>query len=235
VNLEQYLKKRKSILDAQATPREHCASCKKPKVTCYCSAIRPFQPHVQFVILINRDEARRSIATGRMAHLCLNNSLLVQGTDFSDDPTVNGLIQDPRNHCVVLYPAATAIDVGKMDEASRARLFLPERQLVVFLIDGTWSQAKRMRRLSRNLHGLTSIRFTPQTLSRFKVRKQPAEHCYSTIEAIHYLLDRLDPKSSERHQNLLEVFERMVEKQLSYQTHYKALRGFRPRAQVSAT
>ncbi len=86
-----------------------------------------------------------------------------------------------------------------------------------------------MRRLSTNLHSLQAIRFTPLVPSQFKVRKQPEAHCYSTIEAIHYLLEKLTPESRAVHSNLLKVFNAMVEKQLSYQTQSRALRGYRPR------
>jgi len=41
-----------------------------------------------------------------MAHLTIENSLLIPGTDFDENEEVNRLIADPENHCVVLYPGA---------------------------------------------------------------------------------------------------------------------------------
>ncbi len=232
MTVEQYLQKRKQWLASQPTPRSCCPSCLKPKTTCFCRDIRCFVPQIQFVILMHEAEAKRSIATGRMAHLCLANSLLFEGTDFTEHEGVNALLQNPSHHCVALYPGANALNLTLSSQQAPHRLFPEGKRLVVFLYDATWSQAKRMRRLSVNLLGLPTICFTPSTPSRFEVRKQPASYCYSTIEAIHYLLDRLEPQIKPLHDNLLEVFGKMVQTQLSFQTRSRAIRGFRPRTAV---
>jgi DTW domain-containing protein len=204
--------------------RVRCSKCRKPEATCYCQMILPFASNPVFAILIHKAETRRSIATGRMAHLCLSNSYMFEGVDFTAHDGVNALIEDPGNYCVVLSPGKNSINLSSI--SNRNGIFPESRQLVVFVIDGTWSQAKRMRRLSENIKQLPSICFTPKTPSKFLVRKQPASHCYSTIEAIHECISLIS-KASQPHRNLLTAFDYMVTQQVGYVDLFAPAKQFR--------
>jgi DTW domain-containing protein YfiP len=72
-------------------------------------------------------------------------------------------------------------------------------------------------RFSENLRALPQIRFTPAAPSRFYIKRQPKAHCVSTIEAVHYLLDRLESQGLEelkgRHNTLIEAIDSLVEYQ----------------------
>ncbi len=221
MTLEQYQKAKQFRLQAEIQYRVRCPNCKKPRVTCYCAHIRSFSPATKFVILIHRDEVRRSVASGRMAHLCLNNSSFFEGTDFTEHVAVNALINDPKNYPVVLYPGRNSTDISNVETSKRQKLFPVGRQLVVFIIDATWHQAKRIKRLSQNLDPLPLISFTPKTLSTFStVRKQPNPQCYSTIEAIHEFIELVADPAVGPHRNLLEVFGAMVKQQAEYQAKF---------------
>ena len=228
MNFEQYkIKKREQAL-IDWTPREFCLSCRKPKVTCYCHLVHPFHSNPEFVILIHRAEAFRKIATGRMSHRCLTNSSLFVGTDFTEHAEVNAIIADPKVFPVVLYPSKTAVNLTDLSLEERWNVFPSDRRLVIFVIDATWAQAKRMRRLSRNILALAPICFTPPKESAFLIRKQPKKMCYSTIESIHQTIDLLGCGSGE-HGNLLEVFDKMVAQQIAFGHRKMQRRGIRPR------
>ncbi len=160
---------------------------------------------------MHHEEAKRAIATGRMAHLCLSNSLLYVGEDFSSHPEVNALLADPKLHPVILFPGKNSLDLAAAKPAVPAG-----KELVVFVLDGTWRTAPRIRRLSRNLHSLPMIGFTPTTASAFTIRKQPEAFCYATIEAIHTVIGYLAPRETSHH-NMLEVFQGMVDQQLDFE------------------
>lgn len=201
--------------------RETCYRCFRPAGFCYCGLIQKIETRVTFVILIHPIEVKRPIATGRMAHLCLQDSRLIPGEDFAQNEAVNGILQDPGNHCLLLYPGTDAIDISNPSRIPRAALFPENKKTVVFVVDGTWKTAKKTVARSVNLRKLPTVCFTPKSPSRFRVRKQPAPGCYSTIEAIHHVLDLLC-ESGERgqsprpHDSLLAVFDRMVERQLEF-------------------
>lgn len=218
MNLNQYQLARQRQLEQQWQPRAHCSKCQNPECLCYCSKIRPFSSQIKFVILIHRGEARRSIATGRMAHLIISNSQIIEGLDYSEDSRVNTLIEDPNNFPVLLYPGIDSLNLSQLEPSERQEYFPTNKKLVVFILDGTWSHAKRMKRLSRNLCSLPKIQFTPQTPSNFRVREQPHENCYSTIEATHELILLLDADPKQARKNLLEVFDFMVDQTIHCQS-----------------
>jgi DTW domain-containing protein YfiP len=204
-----------------AKARRFCWQCRQPIAGCYCAQARSFDPMISFAVLIHKIESRRRIATGRMSHLLLKQSLLIEGDCFENNNLVNSLIENPSFFPVVLYPGVGAVDLSKLAPAEQGKLFSTNRRLLVFVIDGTWATARRTMRLSSNLAKLPRVCFSPTRESQFKVRKQPAVHCVSTIEAIHQTIELLGESqgfevSSRVHDHLLDVFAQMVERQSSF-------------------
>lgn len=195
--------------------RVRCATCRQPEFVCYCELVKPVESRIHFVILIHPMEDRKRIATGRMSHLLLKNSTLIRGHGFEKNEKVSEILNDPKNHCLILYPGKKSIAIDQESEAKKELMAL-NKKLVVFVIDGTWCTANKMLRLSPQLLELPQIAFVPKTPSRFRVRKQPSEKCYSTIEAIHQTIDLLTPSgtSPKDHDHLLTVFDHLVETQL---------------------
>lgn len=207
----QYLKQQRQA--AQIPPRELCFACWRPKNFCYCPKIRPLTLPFHFAILIHTLEEKRPIATGRMAHLCLKNSSLIEGENFSQDPQVNGLLDNPAYDPVVLYPGADSKNLSTMAKNEKDKIFKPGKTPLIFVIDGTWNTARKTMGKSENLRKLPSVCFTPSTPSRIRVRQQPAGHCYTTIEAIYEMTRLLTDSPPD---NLLEVLDYMVSLQLKF-------------------
>ncbi|MES2856299.1 MAG: tRNA-uridine aminocarboxypropyltransferase [Bdellovibrionota bacterium] len=196
-----------------------CSKCFQPSQGCYCSGLSTFDSGIEFIILIHPAERRRRIASGRMSHLMLENSRLIAGEDFSGRREVDEIIADSRS--VILYPGPTSVNLTAMSTAERGSLFSDSTKLNVFVIDGTWSTARKMIR-SKNLAGLERISFEMNQPSRFgRVRKQPAPGCFSTIEAIHHTIELLGETrgfdvESRKHDVLLNVFDSMVQRQMTF-------------------
>lgn len=216
MNLTEFLRRREALARAEKPFRGTCWTCRQVAQFCFCPSLRPIDTDVHFVILIHPIEVRRRIATGRMAHLCLKNSTLIEGIDFSDRPEVRAFTEDPANRCVVLYPDRRSLSLSRLTPGERTALTAGDRRLVIFVIDGTWATAGRMRK-SRGLIDLPTVSFDPGRPSRFRVRLQPAPECLSTIEAIHQTLEVLcvDP-AARAHDHLIEVFDQMVEAQVRF-------------------
>ncbi len=201
--------------------RDNCWNCYRPTSSCYCEFIQRFNPNVKFVILIHPIEWKRKIATGRMAHLSLINSHLIKGEDYSNDDTVNTLIEDKENQCFVIYPSVHSVNLSEKSNADKNLLFNQKQKIVFFLIDGTWHTAKKTMHVSKNLQTLPCLSFVPPKKSNFKVRKQPQENCLSTIEAIHHLIELTANQigfdlNTKLHDSLIHVFNKMNEKQFKY-------------------
>jgi len=221
MNLERYLEQRALRAAQSFRPRLRCEPCKRPSSECCCDQYKPFDSATQIVLLVHPYEAKRAIATARLTHRCLTNSLWFQGSVFESHPGVEAVLTDPTAAPVLLYPGRGARDLALPE--THETLFPEGKRPVIFVLDGTWAQARRMRRLSTQLHSIPMVCFTPTRPSRFRVRKQPKANCYSTIEAVHHLLDMFydpgdpRPKAPRPHDNLLQVFDAMVEKQLRHQ------------------
>lgn len=210
--------------------RVMCYRCFWPKSLCWCASLRPMPTRTRFVFLMHPKEFKEEKAgTGRLTHLCLPNSELRMGTSFEADETVQGLIADPRNHCVLLYPGEKARNLSRGELSA---VELGERQLVVFLLDATWPLARKMLRLNPSLQRLPRIMFTPTAPSRYIIKQQPQEGCLSTLEAVHELLLALERSGLDRYADpgqLLDLFERMQKFQLACAAD-PARPGYRRRA-----
>ena len=200
-----------------ATPRSVCHRCRRPRVTCLCPYITPLATRTRFVLLTHPMESRKEKnGTGRVAHLSLSNSEIVVGVDFSDDPRVNGLIDDPRHDCRLLYPGHAALNLTRRDYRPG-----PGKQPVLFLIDATWPCAKKVMRQSDNLRRLPRVSFDSTRPSEFLIKHQPDPMCLSTVETLQRVLELFGAAGLEKHDAadarlLLQPFRQMIEMQLRY-------------------
>jgi DTW domain-containing protein len=231
VKLEDYKKMKGALRQSHALKikslRTVCPICRKSSKTCYCNLLKPFNPGPLFVIFIHPREVKNPIGTARMAHLVLRNSLLLEGIDFTDNRKVIDILNDKENFCTVLYPGSKSIKLDEMTHAEAVKLVPKDKKLVIFVIDGTWSRAKKMMKLSKNINKLPRISFTPVKKSGYSIRVEPQPQCLSTIEAIHRIIDVMDRvglypvKPKDAHDNLLEIFGDMVKIQLAHANNPK--------------
>jgi len=221
VDVQRYRENRQKMREQEPKFRELCMVCMQPKFSCFCQHVQRVNAKIDFVILIHPVEAKRRIATGRMSHLCLENSRLIMGQDYSHNKEVNEILADSSRFPVILYPKGKTTNVSPLSQEQRAVLFPMDKKLTIFVIDGTWATAIKTVRQSQNLQNVPRICFSPEKPSTFRVRKQPAENCFSTIEAIHQIIELVGPSQgfdvrSRDHDKLLYVFDKMVELQLEF-------------------
>lgn len=227
MDLQSYHLRRQQLEQEAFSYRKLCLSCLQPEFGCYCQHIRQFDAKIKFVILIHPIETKRRIATGRMSHLCLKNSELIVGQDYSANSRVNEILNDQQNYPLILYPGRQSLNITDPSFNPGTPVFPAGKTPVLFVIDGTWATARRTMNQSENLKLIPRICFTPPKPSNFRVRKQPAPQCYSTIEAIHYAIELLAwdvgfNTQHRDHDNLLFVFSKMVDKQLAMtKTNYR--------------
>lgn len=195
--------------------REMCYRCFWPKALCWCPSLQLMPTRTRFVFLMHPKEFKEEkAATGRLTRLCLPNSELHMGKGFDEHPAVQALRRDPANHCVLLYPGVSARNLSNGDLTAAD---LGGRRLVVFLLDATWSGARKMLRLSPSLQALPRIMFTPSAPSRYIIKQQPQEGCLSTLEAVHELLLVLERSGLDDYplpDQLIGLFHRMQDYQM---------------------
>lgn len=163
----------------------------------------PVTSPTRVVFLQHPREASVPVSTCRMAHLSLPGSQLHVTRQPDDSPALARLLAAPDTH--LLFPAADAADIDQ--------LAAPPRTLVV--VDGTWANARKLVERSPLLRGLPRLAFRPDFTSSYRIRREPAAHCLSTIEATAHALERLE-RAPGRYTPMLAAFDRMVEAQLRY-------------------
>lgn len=171
----------------------------------------------RFILLMHPKEFRREKAgTGRLTHLSLPNSEIVQGVEFDRSPRIQALLNDPSLQVVLLYPGVEAVNLSS--EGADVRTLIPEgRTVVVLVLDATWSCARKLLKLSPSLQRLPRIMFTPSAPSRFVIKQQPMLGCLSTLESVHEVLQALDARGVEKYERptqLLELFSTMQQFQI---------------------
>lgn len=177
------------------------------------------ETQTKFVFLMHPKEFKQEkAATGRLTHLCLPNSEVHVGVEFDRVEAVQALLNDPGNFPVLLYPGENArnLSAGALTSAE-----LNRRHLVVFLLDGTWSCARKMLKLSPSLQKLPRVMFTQAQRSRYVIKQQPQDGCLSTLEATHELLLALEQSGLDHYRlpaQLLALFDRMQEFQIKCAT-----------------
>jgi DTW domain-containing protein len=180
------------------------------------------ETRTRIVLLMHPLEHRHQRCnTGRLTCLNLANSEIIPGIAFDDDARVRALVDDPGNYPVLLYPGETAMDVARGGLSAEA---MNGRRLVVFLIDATWACAHKVARMSPGLLTLPRLKIVPAAPSRYRIKRQPASWCLSTLEAVHELLIALEAGGLDAYPDkarLLDVFEAMQD----FQVRQMAARG----------
>ena len=218
-----YLKIKEERMKAQELakhPRESfCYSCHRLQKNCLCHLIKPFETKIRFVILMHPMEAKKEkMGTGRISLAMLANSHMIMGIDFTEDKEVNDLINDPNNHCLTMYPGERSLNVSEHDVTPLQNLLNEKKNVIVFLIDGTWPCAKKMMRLSKNIKALPRVSFTATHTSIFEIKEQPAEYCLSTLESIHFFIQECNRRQLEethkKEDQMITVFKEMINFQM---------------------
>lgn len=195
--------------------RGTCWKCYRPQNACLCEHLVSLPTRTRVVILMHPKEYKREkAATGKLTHACLPNSEIQWDESFLENKRVNELLNDPSKYPVLLYPGDQSLNVSlgefKVD-------VLGKRELVVFVLDGTWPCAKKMLKLSTNLQTIPRLMFTPTQKSQFVIKQQPHELCLSTIESVQQFLQALSVQGFEEPlewDSLLKPFMAMQQYQI---------------------
>jgi DTW domain-containing protein YfiP len=220
---ETYLKikaeRLKAFTESKHPKETFCFTCHRLQKNCLCTLIKPFQTKIRFVILMHPMEAKKEkLGTGRVSLAMLVNSYLITGVDFTDDIEVNALINNSDNYCMTMYPGERSLNVSEHDVTPINNLIAAKKNIIVFLIDGTWPCAKKMMRLSKNIKALPRISFTATHTSIFEIKEQPADYCLSTLESIHFFIQECNRRGVEEtnhaEDQMIVVFKEMIDFQM---------------------
>ena len=170
---------------------------------CLCEGLRPIATRTQLFVLQHPRERQHPFGTARIARLLLPQAqIAVPYAGWADDL-----------RCELPVPAGTAVLFPHRDAVDLAALPAAERPPALVVLDGTWAHARRLYRDNAWLQRLRHVRLHPDAPSNYRIRKEPQRDFVSTIEAIVHALRILEPEN-ERTGALLELFDRMIDRQI---------------------
>lgn len=181
-----------------------CETCRRPASVCYCRHVTQVATKTRIVVLQHPRERDMPIGTARMATLCLPNAELHEGVRW-DAGALDRVLEDGARRPILLYPGPGAIDVLEAP---------PTGPVTLVVVDGTWSQAKKLVRENPRLQTLPRYAFVPPTPSEYRIRKEPADSYVSTIEALVHVLGALEGDAA-RFEALLRPFRAMIDAQIA--------------------
>lgn len=203
-------------------PRAVCMRCRRPEVVCWCAYLTSIPTRTRVVFLQHPREREVAIGTARMASLCLAGSQLHVGVRF-DERTLASVLDDRTRPPVLLWPGPGAIDVATAP---------PAGPVTLVVVDGTWSQARKLVQHNPEIAALPRYAFAPSEPGRYRIRREPSAECLSTIEALAHVLGVLEG-DRERFTALLRPFDAMVDMQLEqHALHQRARTRLRGRNAV---
>ena len=170
---------------------------------CVCEGLVPARARTRVVLLQHPREARLAICSAWLTRLALENAELHRGVRFGDHPRLRSVCAEPG--AALLFPGPDAVPAATRAEA-------PPRYLVV--LDGTWHQAERMLRDNPAVAALPRLAVTADGAYGYgELRREPAPHCLSTLEAVALALGELE-REPGRFEPMRAAFRRMVTLQL---------------------
>jgi len=216
---------------ASTTPerprRAMCARCERPVSVCYCAALTTIETRSKIVILQHPREHGMPIGTAHMATLCLPQASLHVGLAWDGSEVLERACADPERPAVLLYPGPEARDILQDP---------PPAPVTLIVVDGTWSQARKLVRGNPQLAALPRYAFHAPEPSHYRIRREPRAEYVSTLEALMHVLGAIEG-NAERFRALRRPMNVMIDAQIraheAARTSTPKRRVLRPRVRLT--
>lgn len=194
---------------------ERCFKCFKPKSVCLCKYGATIDTGIKFVFLMHPKEFRRQrTGTGYLSHLCLKDSEVIVGLDFSKNARLQELLNDPEYYAALMYPGEDALTPQTITTGLPAG-----KKLLLLILDATWFCAKKMIQHNPFLFELPKLSFQGNYRSIFTFKREPSPECISTIECCYYVIKELQTSgfvnANINPEPLMNIFKAMIKLQLT--------------------
>ena len=168
---------------------------------CICDRTPRLATRTRLALLLHHREVGKPTNTGRLAASCMPNSVV---SVFGARDHVSRLpAVEPHEQPVLLYPADDAVPLAQY-----------ERPVVLFVPDGSWRQAHKMRRRIPGLAEIPCVTLPELSTTSYWLRSENREGGLATLEAIARALRILEPEGEAIEAAMLDVFRIMVDRTL---------------------
>jgi DTW domain-containing protein YfiP len=183
-----------------------CPRCRLHTDLCACAVLVPMKVSTELVVVAHRYEVRKPTSTGRLAVLCLQGArLCLRGRHGERDDPVTWA---PGRTPLLLFPCPGAVPLDAW-QASRPVDGAP---VTLIVPDGTWGQAKRVRRRAPGLADLTAVTLPGAQAAGPRLRRPDRPSRLATLEAVALAYGILEGPAVQAH--LMHAYRTVVERSL---------------------
>ncbi|MDP7319672.1 MAG: tRNA-uridine aminocarboxypropyltransferase [Bacteriovoracaceae bacterium] len=195
----------------RSTRSKRCPRCMVHQLNCFCEKISTVPTKTKLSLIIFKKEIFLPSNTAHLSLKSLSNSQAFE-RGHRDKSLGPNFIDSDNYHPLFLYPDESAIE---LDSNFIAQLKKPVNLIVP---DGTWRQAKKIKRREPLLENVQSVKITPSQKSIYPLRRQKFEYGLCTHEAISYAFEILESQGIS--QMLLHNLEIFIEAHLKHRVIY---------------
>lgn len=172
---------------------EVCNNCFRPKESCFCDKVTPYDNRLKVVILQHPQEKTKVLNSARLTHLMLKNSSIFVGLSWANFKKVAGSEEMPSQWGVLYLKPDQKKSVTPLSIISPKKLPVNDFSFLkgIIALDGTWKQSKTLWWRNAWMLKLNRISLNPDHLS---LRPQVKGEGLSTIEAVAFTLEHLGEK-----------------------------------------
>ena len=173
---------------ARGSSLVRCQSCRLPASHCVC-AWRPTVPTRAGVCLLMGDiESLKPSNTGWLIADVVPDTFAFGWSRTRPDPGFVALLSDPAWMPVLVFPGdlvepdRVVRDLSGLSPTGRAGDPANGPRPLFVLLDGTWTEARKMFRKSPHLQGLPVLSLDPGVASAYRLRRSQFDHHFCTAE-----------------------------------------------------
>lgn len=162
-----------------------CQRCLLPLKNCLCETLQPQNARSRFCLVMFDTEPMKPSNTGRLIADVLPDTEAFQWSRTEPPEALLELVANPDYQPMVVFPASYA-------NGEREVLAMPPvtgKPPLFIMLDGTWTEARKMFRKSPYLDALPVISVDLSITSAYRLREAHAEGQYCTAEVAAALLE----------------------------------------------
>ena len=192
-----------------------CQRCLLPVKHCLCETLQTQPARSRFCLVMFDTEPMKPSNTGRLIADVLPDTEAFQWSRTAPPQALLDLVASPDYQPMVVFPASYADNGRKVLTAPAAHGKPP----LFIMLDGTWTEARKMFRKSPYLDALPVISVDLSRVSAYRLRESHADDQYCTAEVAIALLDLADDRAAA--QGLSDHFTLFRERYLAGKPHHQ--------------
>ncbi len=182
------------ILDKRGFRQERCTRCHLPIFACICKFSVNIQTKANFWLLVHELEFFKPTNTGKLIAETIENTYSFAWKRNETPQNLVDMIESGKYNPYVVFPD----DVGDYKPRVKAFVEIEGKEPAFIILDGTWSQARKMFRKSKVLENIPMLSLNTQRSSEYILRSPSDKNHICTVEVAIELLNIIGDKNASK-------------------------------------